>query len=273
MSGSKEYWDVPVSPKKRELLDEDLIRELNDKAEEPWEAKRPGPGPGVIRVVSLLLALLLVFLALGRLLNILTLPSLEFLSESRRLSRLPEIREMQQSVVQIQADDRRGTGFNIHPEGVIVTNYHVIRNSPGISVRFPGGVSTRGQILETFPQLDLALLSLDGEGLPVLSLDPDYQVAEGEGVLIIGNPLGLSNIVSEGVVEGFADLAGWDEPVLLIRGPIHRGNSGSPVFNREGRVVAVIFATLQPGGSQGEEIIGLAVPLAPLTRWLPQGKQ
>lgn len=261
----KDYWDVSVRPEDRQQLDEDLIRELNEDEDRAEESPLPPGGRRTaIKAGSLVLALVLAALVLGRLLNVFTLPSLEFLYDSRRLSRDPRVRELQQAVVSIEADGRRGTGFNIHPDGIIVTNYHVIAGSSSITVRFPGALPHLGEVLVGIPQVDLALLSVEGGNLPALELAVEGLKRE-DTVLMIGNPLGLSSVVSEGTVEGFVMLRDWEEPVLMIKGPVYRGSSGSPVFNREGLVVAVIFATLQQQGPAGQEdIIGLAVPAAEL---------
>lgn len=270
MNGPKDYWKIPLSPENRRQLDEDLIRELNEKetaAEEGGD--RPGGKRGAIKAVSLVLALVFALLVFGRLLNIFTLPSLDFLQESRRLAQIPQVKELQQAVVSIEADSRRGTGFNIDPTGVIVTNYHVIRESRNIRVSFPGSLPQGGEVMGSIPQLDLAVVSVEGQDLPALGLDADTPLQRGDTVLIIGNPLGLSSVVSEGTVEGFVTLKNWEEQVLMIRGPVHKGSSGSPVFNQEGLVAAVIFATLQREEGGRDDIIGLAVPVDRLTALIP----
>ena len=255
----EDYWDIPLSHKDREQLEEELFRELN----EDLSAKeaRPEGRRAAVRTGSLVLALLLAALVFGRLMNIFTLPSLDFLQESRRLERIPEVRALQQAVVSIETEGRKGTGFNIRPEGLIVTNYHVISGARSILVGFPKARPVRGEEAASIPQLDLALVSLEGRDLPVLELADRVELQKGDPVLMVGNPLGLSSVVSEGIVEGFTRLAIGEDPVLVIRGPVHRGSSGSPVFNREGLVVAVIFGTLQQGSGQGGEILGLAIPV------------
>jgi serine protease Do len=257
MTPGEDYWDIPLKREDREQLEEDLFRELNRELPAAKELPRPARRRAAVRAGSLLLALLLTALALGRLLNILTLPSLDFLQESRRLERLPGIRALQQAVVSIETEGRRGTGFNIRPDGLIVTNYHVISGARSILVTFPNMRPVQGQEAAGIPRWDLALVSLQGQNLPVLPLAYGARLHQGDPVLIVGNPLGINSVVSEGVVEGFARLAAGEDPVLVIRGPVHRGSSGSPVFNREGLVVAVIFATSR----QGHDILGLAVTI------------
>ncbi len=271
MGSKRDYWDIPLKPEHKEQLDQTLMDELNEKPPSENEDdgfSRPPGSSFFIKALSLMLAITMIILVLGRLFNVFSLPSLEFITGSRRLSQIPEIQELQQAVVSIEAGSRRGTGFNIHPAGVIVTNFHVIRDAHTISVSFPGGLPYQGVQIAGIPQLDLALLSIKGASLPVLKLDDGALLETGDNVLIIGNPLGLSRIISEGEIAGYVRLANWDEPVLMIKGPVHSGSSGSPVFNEEGLVVAVIFATLQQVDGGQDEIIGLAVTADKLTALL-----
>lgn len=85
-------------------------------------------------------------------------------------------------------------------------------------------------------------------------------MAAGDKVLVIGNPLQFSQIVIEGELAGEILLDGWDVPVFMIKAPVYKGSSGSPVINRAGKVVAVIFATLI--SDVQKEKIGLAVPVS-----------
>jgi serine protease Do len=269
MSSKKEYWDIPLSPHQKEQLDEELLAELNRHLEDDSleQNRKQSRRTTYSKVASFMLALLMILLALGRLLNIFTLPPMEFLGRSRELSQIPEMRELQQAVVSIDAGSRRGTGFNIDPAGVIVTNYHVVGDARTIVVSFAAGFPYPGEMAVAVPPLDLALLKIPGETLPVLELAQDARLLKGDTVLIIGNPLGLTRIIHEGLIEGYVQLQNWDAPVLMIKGPVFPGSSGSPVFNQKGEVVAVIFATLQLDETR-PDIIGLAIPIQELTALL-----
>lgn len=269
MHSQKDYWDIPLSPEQKDQLDEELLQELNrDLDDENQEQERKqGRRATFSKAASLMLAVLMIVLALGRLLNIFTLPPMDFLGRSRELAQIPELRELQQAVVSIDTGSRRGTGFNIDPAGIIVTNYHVVGDARGIVVSFVAGLPYPGETAAAVPQLDLALLKIPGEDLPVLELAEDAPLLQGDTVLIIGNPLGLTRIINEGLIEGHVQLQNWDTPVLMIKGPVFPGSSGSPVFNQKGEVVAVIFATLQLDKSM-DEIIGLAIPIRELTALL-----
>ena len=269
MHSKKNYWDIPLSPEQKEQLDEELLQELNRDLEEDSreQGRKQGRRTTFSKAASLMLAILMILLALGRLLNIFTLPPMEFLGRSRELAQIPAMRELQQAVVSIDAGSRRGTGFNIDPAGVIVTNYHVVGDARAIVVSFAAGLPYPGEMAAAVPQLDLALLKVPGEALPVLELAEDARLLKGDTVLIIGNPLGLTRIINEGVIEGHVQLQNWGDPVLMIKGPVFPGSSGSPVFNQKGEVVAVIFATLQLD-KPSAEIIGLAIPIRELTALL-----
>ncbi|NLW07522.1 MAG: trypsin-like peptidase domain-containing protein, partial [Clostridia bacterium] len=140
---------------------------------------------------------------------------------------------------------------------------HVVGNAKMVKVTFYQASSYNGIVEASFPEIDLALIRLQGENLPVIKIETSKELEPGEKVTVIGNPLWFSRIVMEGVVTGKTKLQGWDIPVLLIRAPIYQGSSGSPVINHEGRVAAVIFATLTIQ-KELEETIGLAVPIAHL---------
>lgn len=269
MHSKRDYWDIPLSREHKEQLDEELLEELNrfsdhDNEEQTGKKSRR---TSFTKAASLMLAILMILLALGRLLNIFTLPPMEFLGRSRELAQIPELQQLQQAVVSIDAESRRGTGFNIDSAGVIVTNYHVVRDSRVIGVTFAAGLPYQGKIAASLPQLDLAMLKISGNNLPVLELAEDAPLLKGHTVLMIGNPLGLTRIINEGLIEGYVQLQNWDTPVLMIKGPVFQGSSGSPVFNQQGQVVAVIFATLQLDESRAE-IIGLAIPIKELTSLL-----
>jgi serine protease Do len=237
MHSKRDYWDIPLSREHKEQLDEELLEELNRFSDHDngrangKESRRTS----FSKAASLMLAILMILLALGRLLNIFTLPPMEFLGRSRELAQIPELQELQQAVVSIDAGSRRGTGFNIDPAGVIVTNYHVVEDARVIGVSFAAGLPYPGETAACSPQLDLALLKIPGETLPVLELAEDARLRKGDTVLMIGNPLGLTRIINEGLIEGYVQLQNWDTPVLMIKGPVFQGSSGSPVFNQKAR--------------------------------------
>lgn len=250
-------WNIPVSSEDRENLDEDLIDHLNEKYDGDQEEVPAGRSRG-IRIVGLITALVLISLAFNNLFMVFNIPSLHFVERSRELARDPEIQKLREAVVVVSSANSRGTGFNIDENGLIITNYHVINDAGIINVSFTQGPLYTGKIWASFPEIDLAIIRIEGENLPVIEIETEAELAAGDKVMVIGNPLWLSFIVTEGEVVGSAVLKGWGKTVLMIKAPIHKGSSGSPVINSEGKVSAVIFATVQ---TEQEEIIGLAVPV------------
>ncbi|MBS4031184.1 MAG: trypsin-like peptidase domain-containing protein [Clostridiales bacterium] len=256
-------WNTPVSIEDMENLDEDLINQLNEKYDGHDTVETTVGRSKGIRVVGLITALALIVLAFNNLFMVFNIPPLGFVQRSRQLVQDPEIHKLREAVVIVSSADSRGTGFNIDKNGLIITNNHVIKNAGIVNVSFTRGPLYTGKIWANFPEIDLAVIRIEGENLPVIEIETETELVAGDEVLIIGNPLWLSFIVTEGEVVGSAVLKGWDETVLMIRAPIHKGSSGSPVINSEGRVAAVIFATVQ---TEQEEIIGLAVPINNLFR-------
>jgi serine protease Do len=256
----KDYWDIPLCSKNRQELDEDLINNLNTDFDENHENKpvrQPAKKSWWFKIVGLIVITAFIFIAFNNWALLFNLPSLDFIDRSRELARDPEIQKLQEAVVIINTNNSRGTGFNIDEGGLIITNHHVVENSRIAYVKFPQGSLYSGRIAASFPEIDLAVISIEGENLPVMEIETGTELAAGDTVTIIGNPLRLSHIVTEGEVIGMAALKDWEVPVLMIRATIHKGSSGSPVINSEGKVAAVIFAVL----AEQEEITGLAVPI------------
>jgi len=270
MDKKPDLWDIPLMPKKRSLPDEDLEGSDDNFGSERGD-NPPGSGqrPPVLKLISLITAVVFTALVLGNWLQLFDIPSLDFLSESTELAHNQKIKKLQEAVVTVKTPGQKGTGFNIDPQGLIITNNHVIQEARVINVQFPDGAGFPGKERVGFPELDLAIIKIAGKDLPVVKLESEFTPKAGDELLIIGNPLGFSGVVNKVKVTGKARLKNWEEPVIMIRGPIHKGNSGSPVFNSEGNVVAVVFAALPPeeNGNQ-EETTGLAVPVSQLMKLL-----
>ncbi|MCQ2559537.1 MAG: serine protease [Clostridia bacterium] len=177
--------------------------------------------------------------------------------------------QLLQAVVEIEVtrqdgEQVKGTGFNIAAEGQIITNYHVLKNARKVLVSFPDHKLYNGINWNGDPDYDLALIKLNSSDLPYV---PTCQALPnpGEKVIIVGNPLYLKQIAVEGTVGPSYQIADHTGETMSIYASIYQGNSGSPVYNSQGQVVAIIFATLNQDSEENEEqeqIIGLAVPIS-----------
>ncbi len=154
-----------------------------------------------------------------------------------------------------------GSGFIIDPEGIIVTNNHVVAGGDEIRVIMSDGREFEAELIGRDAATDLAVISIDaGEVLPFVAFGDSDATRVGDWVITIGNPFGLENSVTTGIVSarGRSIGAGRYDDFLQIDAPINRGNSGGPAFNTRGEVIGVNTAIFSPsGGSVG---IGFAIP-------------
>ncbi len=154
-----------------------------------------------------------------------------------------------------------GTGFNISPEGKIITNKHVVEDADSITVNFGGGNSYLTRNYEIISGADIAVVDIDGENLPVLDINRDTQVSTGDMVTVIGNPLGYKKIAQRGEVVNFYKMKDSVTSIFELDININQGNSGSPVINDKGEVVGVVFATVTYENDGVEVKRGLAIPV------------
>ncbi|HEX3032766.1 MAG TPA: serine protease [Bacillota bacterium] len=222
-----------------------------------------------LRLLALVTVISFAAGALGIWPTLLRLPSLDFLTRAALLARNPLYQELRQAVVMVRTPQGQGTGFNLDSHGLIVTNFHVVKDAESINVLSSTGEEFVGKLTASQPELDLALIRIRAENLPHVDL-ADEPLAKDDQVVIIGNPLGFPQIIIKGRVLGERGIMGRQQPVLLIEGPISPGNSGSPVFDRKGRVGAVIFGTLTSKVANKDSPIGLAIPVRYLKqiRWI-----
>ncbi len=224
-----------------------------------------------IRVAALVTALAFLGLVLMTAWPDHRLPSLDLIWRSLQLKK--EINNsLVQAVVQIDVVSRRkgsllsveqktGTGFNVDPSGLIITNHHVVDSALNMTVKFPNGKVFRAASWSSKPESDLAVICLEAVGLPVVPVDSTRLPAPGDQIRVIGNPLSIERIMVEGKVGHYLGIRDMTAKVFSIDAPIYPGNSGSPVFNDEGKVVGVVFGSInEPEGGE-ENAAGLAVSI------------
>ncbi|XXF81605.1 trypsin-like peptidase domain-containing protein [Myxococcaceae bacterium GXIMD 01537] len=162
-----------------------------------------------------------------------------------------------------------GSGFLLTPDGLVVTNNHVVANARQIVVRLGNGREFPAEVVGRDASTDVALLRLRGVGaeqLPAVYLGDSDRLEVGEWVVAIGNPFGLDHSVSHGMISAKERVLGVDvfDDFIQTDALINPGNSGGPLFNMRGEVVGVNTAIIKQG--QG---IGFAVPINMVKDLLP----
>jgi serine protease Do len=154
-----------------------------------------------------------------------------------------------------------GSGFIIDKSGLIVTNNHVVDNGKKITVKLPDGRSFDATLVGSDSATDIALLRVKSDKpLPTVQFGDDRKLRVGDWVVAVGNPFGLSNSVTAGIVSSIGRDVGEGpyNDFIQIDAPINRGNSGGPTFDLSGQVVGMNSMIFSPsGGSVG---IGFAIP-------------
>ncbi|HEX5105899.1 MAG TPA: transglutaminase family protein [Pirellulaceae bacterium] len=171
-----------------------------------------------------------------------------------------------------------GTGFVIDKAGLIATNLHVIGEARPISVQTADGKSLAVKAVHASDRaLDLAIIQVEATDLPALELGNAAKLAQGEPVVMMGNPQGLKHSVVSGVVSGTREIDGRDMLQLAI--PVEPGNSGGPVVDMQGRVLGIMTMKSLVTENLGFAVsVSDLVPLVekpnpvPLDRWLTIGQ-
>ena len=152
-------------------------------------------------------------------------------------------------------------------DGYILTNNHVVRNAKEIQVALNDGRTFAAKVVGTDPQTDVALLKVPADNLPALTLADSAKVEVGDVVLAVGNPFGVGQTVTVGIVSAKDRVtsANMDEDFIQTDAAINPGNSGGALVDTEGRLIGINTAILsRSGGNQG---IGFAIP-SNLCRWV-----
>src|SRR5687767_12852790 len=155
-----------------------------------------------------------------------------------------------------------GSGVIVSPDGTILTNHHVVDGAQEIQVELTSHRLFSAKVVGSDPPSDLAVLKVDGKDLAVLPLADSDRVRVGDVALAIGNPLGVGQTVTAGIISakgrstGLSD--GSFEDFLQTDAPINQGNSGGALINTAGELVGINSQILSPSG--GNIGIGFAIP-------------
>jgi serine protease Do len=153
-----------------------------------------------------------------------------------------------------------GSGFIVSPDGVILTNAHVVRDATEVTVKLTDRRELRAKVLGLDPATDIAVLRVDAKDLPTVRLGDPATVNVGDWVVAIGSPFGFENSVTAGIVSAKGRSLPGDSYVPFIQTDVavNPGNSGGPLFNMAGEVIGVnsqIYS--RSGGYQG---VSFAIP-------------
>ena len=154
-----------------------------------------------------------------------------------------------------------GSGFIASADGYVVTNFHVVRGASEIVVRLADHGEHKARLVGSDPKTDIALLKIEASGLATLAFGDSDRLEVGEPVMAIGNPFGLEQTVTTGIVsakERFIGAGPYDD-FIQTDASINPGNSGGPLVDARGALVGINSAIFsQSGGSVG---IGFAIPV------------
>lgn len=155
----------------------------------------------------------------------------------------------------------QGSGFIIDPNGIILTNNHVVDGADEVTVHLTDKHEFKAKVIGTDPKTDIAVIKIEGKNLPVVKLGKSDDVKVGEWVAAIGAPFGLDNTVTAGIVSAKSRNLPDEQFVPFIQTDVavNPGNSGGPLFNMKGEVIGInsqIFST--SGGFMG---LSFAIPI------------
>ena len=156
-----------------------------------------------------------------------------------------------------------GSGVIVSPEGYVLTNNHVVDHATEITVTLRDKREMKAEVVGTDPRTDIALLKIDGANFPYVTLGDSSKVQVGDVALAIGNPFGVGQTVTMGIVSamGRGNLGIEEvEDFIQTDAPINPGNSGGALVDDEGHLIGINTAILS-GRSGGNQGIGFAVPV------------
>jgi len=167
------------------------------------------------------------------------------------------------NVPQQRREKALGSGVIVSPEGYILTNNHVVDGATEVVVTLHDKREMKARVIGTDPRTDIAVLKIDGSNFPALTLGDSTKVEVGDVVLAIGDPFGVGQTVTAGIVSATGRGGLGIEQVedfIQTDAPINPGNSGGALVDDEGHLIGINTAILS-GNSGGNQGIGFAVPI------------
>lgn len=249
-------------------------RETNLESED-LEDSQPYRRNPAYKILAGILLLIFLFISLPHI-HLLFNGSMDFLKHRVTLQDNDILTPALSAVVWIEAysEDgvssaaRTGTGFNVSPDGLIISNKHVVEKAGSIKIEFEDGPVFYSSNINYMENADIAWISLEAEGLPHIELSKNNPLpAAGDMVSVIGNPRGFKQVILQGPLLGYYSLQ--ELPVILLDIDCQPGNSGSPVINAGGEVVGMVYAVSESAGEGDKTNKTLAYPLNYFIDYLP----
>jgi serine protease Do len=162
-----------------------------------------------------------------------------------------------------QREHSLGSGVIVSPEGFILTNNHVVEGATDIEVKLADNRQLKATVIGTDPKTDVAVLKVEGSNFPAITIGDSSKVQVGDYALAIGDPFGVGQTVTMGIVSAMnrGNLGIEDyEDFIQTDAPINPGNSGGALVNDRGELIGINTAILSHG-SGGNEGIGFAIPV------------
>ena len=158
-----------------------------------------------------------------------------------------------------------GSGVIVSPDGFILTNNHVVENADELTVELADGKKYPAKVIGADPKTDIAVVKVDATGLPAVTFADSDKIRVGDIVFAVGNPLGVGETVTMGIVSAKSrnvhildDVAGYED-FIQTDAAINMGNSGGALLDAKGRLIGINSAIVSP--SRGNIGIGFAVPV------------
>ena len=168
----------------------------------------------------------------------------------------------QSRVPREQREHSLGSGVIVSPEGYILTNNHVVDGATDIKVALSDKRELKGRVVGRDPKTDLAIVKIDAKNLPTLTLGDSSKLQVGDYVLAIGDPFGVGETVTQGIVSATGraglNIEGYED-FIQTDAAINPGNSGGALIDTRGDLVGINTAILSSGG--GNQGVGFAIPI------------
>lgn len=176
----------------------------------------------------------------------------------RRFFSIPHGRELDNTPVEGQA-----SGFIVSPDGIVITNSHVVSDASEITIVLNDGRELTGNVVGHDPNTDIAVVKIDAKDLPHITLGNSDNLLPGQWAIAVGNPLGLQATLTVGVISATGrnnlDITRIED-FIQTDAAINRGNSGGPLLNINGEVIGMNTAIVSNNSTGGYMGIGFAIP-------------